>query len=116
MKTACTRGFYSVGPRRRHTRRSSDDIEEVDPVFQSVLTRLIRLPAEDESGQFAPRIIPLSRDARDSFEQYRIWVDGVKRGLEGREQQWLVKSESQVLRLAGTLTYLGLGEPGRRRG
>jgi hypothetical protein len=27
--------------------------------------------------------------------------------LEGREQQWLVKSESQALRLAGTLTYLG---------
>jgi hypothetical protein len=84
----------------------SDDIDEVDPVFQGVLTKLIRLPDEDENGHFAPRIIPLSRDARDYFEQYRIWVDGIKRGLEGREQQWLVKSESQVLRLASTLTYL----------
>ena len=37
----------------------NDDIEEVDPVFQSVLTKLIRLPAEAESGEFAPRIIPL---------------------------------------------------------
>ena len=84
----------------------SDAIGEVDPVFQGVLTKLIRLPDEDASGQFAPRIIPLSRDARDRFEDYRVWVDGVKRGLDGREQQWLVKSESQVLRLASTLTYL----------
>src|SRR5262249_27980542 len=54
----------------------------------------------------APRIIPLSHDAREEFESYRVFVDRVKRGLEGREQQWLVKSESQVLRLAGTLEYL----------
>ena len=77
----------------------SDDIEEVDPLFQRVLTKLIRLPDEDEGGKFAPRIIPLSHDARDEFESYRFFVDRVKRGLEGREQQWLVKSESQVLRL-----------------
>ena len=87
--------------------RLTDDVEEVDPVFQSVLTKLIRLPDEDESGQFAPRTIPLSHAARARFEDYRVWVDGVKRGLEGREQQWLVKSESQALRLASTLTYLG---------
>jgi hypothetical protein len=33
----------------------------------------------------------------------------MKRALEGRERQWLVKSESQVLRLAGTLAYLAWG-------
>jgi len=65
----------------------SDDIEEVDPLFQRVLTKLIRLPDEDEGGKFAPRIIPLSHDARDEFESYRFF-------------------ESQVLRLASTLTYL----------
>ena len=86
--------------------RLTDDVEEVDPVFQGVLTKLIRLPDEDESGQFAPRTISLSHAARARFEDYRVWVDGVKRGLEGREQQWLVKSESQALRLASTLTYL----------
>ena len=32
----------------------TDDIEEVDPIFQGVLTKLIRLPDEDENGQFAP--------------------------------------------------------------
>ena len=30
----------------------------------------------------------------------------MKRALDGVERQWLVKSESQVLRLAGVLTYL----------
>jgi hypothetical protein len=84
----------------------SDDIEEVDPLFQHVLTQLIRLPDEDEDGNFAPRIIPLSHDAREEFEGYRVFVDQVKRGLEGRTQQWLVKSESHALRLASTLTYL----------
>ena len=43
---------------------------------------------------------------RDKFEGYRIFVDDLKRALDGRERQWLVKSESQVLRLAATLTYL----------
>jgi Protein of unknown function (DUF3987) len=81
-----------------------------------MLTKLIRLPDEDASGQFAPRIIPLSREARDRFEGYRVWVDGVKRGLDGCEQQWLVKSESQVLRLAGTLTYLSWASLGDELG
>ena len=84
----------------------SDDIEEVDPLFQRVLTKLIRLPDEDEGGKFAPRIIPLSHDAREEFESYRFFVDRVKRGLEGREAQWLVKSETHALRLASTLAYL----------
>jgi hypothetical protein len=94
----------------------SDAIGEIDLVFQGMLTKLIRLPDEDASGQFAPRIIPLSRDARDRFEEYRVWVDGVKRGLDGREQQWLVKSESQVLRLANTLTYLDWASLGDESG
>jgi hypothetical protein len=51
-------------------------------------------------------VIPLSCGAREKFEGYRILVDDLKRGLDGRERQWLVKSESQVLRLAATLTYL----------
>jgi hypothetical protein len=58
------------------------------------------------SAQFAPRVIPLSCGARDAFEGYRVFVDDYKRGLDGRERQWLVKSETQVLRLAATLTYL----------
>lgn len=84
----------------------TDEVSEVDPEFQSLLTKLIRLPAEDEKGKFSPRTIPLSRGARAEFESYRRFVDQTKRGIEGREQQWLAKSETHVLRLAGTLTYL----------
>jgi hypothetical protein len=84
----------------------TDVASEVAPEFQSLLTRLIRLPAEAEDGQFAPRVVSLSQSARARFEDYRIWVDQTKHGLEGRERQWFVKSETQVLRLSGTLTYL----------
>jgi hypothetical protein len=84
----------------------TDNILEVDPEFQSLLTKLIRLPSEDEKGKFSPRTIPLSAEAREEFEDYRQFVDHTKRGIEGREQQWLAKSETHVLRLAGTLAFL----------
>ena len=86
--------------------RLTDDVSEVEPEFQALLTKLIRLPDEDVNAQFAPRVIPLSCGARNKFEGYRMLVDELKRGLEGRERHWLAKSESQVLRLAATLTYL----------
>jgi hypothetical protein len=78
--------------------------------------QLIRLPAENEQGQFSPRIIPLSRGARAEFEVYRQFVDRTKRGIEGREQQWLAKSETHVLRLAGTLSYLAWAAASRGAG
>jgi Protein of unknown function (DUF3987) len=85
----------------------TDDIGEVDDGIQSLLTKLIRLPAEDEKGiVFTPRIVPLSAGARAEFEKYRQFVDQTKRGTDGREHQWLAKSETQVLRLTGTLAYL----------
>jgi Protein of unknown function (DUF3987) len=84
----------------------TDDISEVDPAFQNLLTKLIRLPAEDQEGKFTPRNIPLATVAREEFENYRRFVDQERRGIEGREQQWLAKSETHLLRLAGTLAYL----------
>jgi Protein of unknown function (DUF3987) len=105
-KTDCTDGFCTAGPRPPHYTRLTDEVSEVEPEFQALLTKLIRLPDEDVNAQFAPRVIPLSCGARDTFEGYRILVDDLKRGLDGRDRQWLVKSESQVLRLAATLTYL----------
>jgi uncharacterized protein DUF3987 len=67
----------------------TDEIAEVDPEFQALLTKLIRLPAEDGNGAFEPRIVPLSTAAREEFEGYRRFVDQTKRGVEGREQQGL---------------------------
>ena len=55
-------------------------------------------------------VTTLSRAAVDRFEEYRQFVDRTKRGLDGREQHWFAKSESQVLRLAGTLARLGLDD------
>jgi hypothetical protein len=98
--------FLYGWPAPPHYSRLTDEVSEVEPEFQALLTKLIRLPDEDVNAQFAPRVIPLSCGARNKFEDYRIFVDDAKRALDGRERQWLVKSESQVLRLAATLTYL----------
>jgi Protein of unknown function (DUF3987) len=84
----------------------TNEVAEIEPELQSALKALIRLPAEDADNVFTPQAIPLSQGAVERFEDYRRHVDKMKRALDGVERQWLVKSESQVLRLAGALTYL----------
>jgi Protein of unknown function (DUF3987) len=86
--------------------RLTDEVSEVEPEFKNLLMHLIRLPDEDPNGRFAPRVIALSAAARNQFEGYRRYVDDLKRSLDGRERSWLVKSETQVLRLAAVLCYL----------
>jgi hypothetical protein len=83
----------------------TNEVAEIEPELQSALKALIRLPAEDADNVFAPQAIQLSQEAVEKFEDYRRHVDRMKRALDGVEKQWLVKSESQVLRLAGALTY-----------
>jgi hypothetical protein len=83
----------------------TNEVAEIEPELQSALKALIRLPAEDADNVFAPQVIQLSQEAVERFEDYRRHVDEMKRALDGVERQWLVKSESQVLRLAGALTY-----------
>jgi hypothetical protein len=95
-------GWPSTPPYRRLT----NEVAEIEPELQSALKALIRLPAEDAENVFVPQVIPLSQTAVEAFEDYRQHVDQSKRALDGIERQWLVKSESQVLRLAGALTYL----------
>jgi hypothetical protein len=84
----------------------TNEVSEVEPEFQSALTALVRLPSEDADGAFAPQDVGLSEGAFENFEQFRQFVDKTKRGLDGRERQWFVKGETQVLRLAGTLAYM----------
>jgi Protein of unknown function (DUF3987) len=84
----------------------TNEVAEIEPELQSALKALIRLPAEDADNVFAPQVIQLSQEAVERFEDYRRHVDKMRRALDGVERQWLVKSESQVLRLAGALTYL----------
>src|SRR5262245_42286789 len=83
----------------------TNEVAEIEPELQSALKALIRLPAEGADNVFAPQVIQLSQEAVARFEDYRRYVDKMKRALDGVERQWLVKSESQVLRLAGALTY-----------
>ena len=82
-----------------------NEVAEIEPELQSALKALIRLPAEDADNAFIAQAVPLSQEAIEKFEEYRRHVDKMKRALDGVERQWLVKSESQVLRLAGALTY-----------
>jgi hypothetical protein len=84
----------------------TNDVSEVEPEFQSALTALVRLPAENAEGQFVPQDIWLSEGAIERFEEFRRFIDKTKRELDGRERQWFVKGETQVLRLAGTLAYM----------
>jgi hypothetical protein len=83
----------------------TDTIEEVEPEFENALTKLIDL-AEFEEGKLITRDARLTPDAVTVFEQHRQLVDQKKKGLDGREREWWVKTPAHVLRLAGTLAYL----------
>ena len=107
--------FVYAWPSAPDYRPLTNEAAEVEPELQSALTALIRLPSEDVEGAFTPQTICLSDGARAEFEGFRKWVDNTKRGLDGHERQWLVKGETVVLRLAGTLAYMAwaisLGAP-----
>ena len=98
--------FLFAWPSAPDYRPLTNDAAEVEPELQGALTALIRLPSEDVDGVFAPQTISLSVRAIAEFEEFRKWVDKTKRGLDGHEQKWLVKGETVVLRLAGTLAYM----------
>ena len=107
--------FLFAWPSAPDYRPLSNEAAEVEPELQNALTALIRLPAEDAEGMFAPQAIWLSDNSIAVFEEFRKWVDQAKAGFDGHERQWLVKGETAVLRLAGTLAYMAwaiaLGAP-----
>ena len=98
--------FLFAWPSTPDYRPLTDDAAEVEPELQGALTALIRLPSEDVNGVFAPKTIILSVRAIAELKSFAKWVDQTKRELDGHERQWLVKGETVVLRLAGTLAYL----------
>jgi len=83
----------------------TDDIAEVEPQFENALVRLIDLSAEQD-GQLLMTSVPLSREARRRFEQFRQFAHHEKQALDGREREWLPKATTHVLRLSGVLAYL----------
>jgi hypothetical protein len=83
----------------------SNEVTEIEPDIQNMLTRIINLPSE-EAGVFAPRTVELSPEALVAFEGFRTFLAQIKTELDGREREWAAKGGTQVLRLSGTLAYL----------
>jgi Protein of unknown function (DUF3987) len=92
-------------PTKPPYRPLTDAVEEVEPEFENTLVRLINLTA-DNDGELIVTAVPLSAQARASFEQFRKEVDAGYASLDGRENEWWAKMPPHVLRLAGTLAYL----------
>jgi hypothetical protein len=85
----------------------SNDCSENEPLIINALTRLVEdLPLATEDGNFVSSSIPLSQEAVAAFEHFRQFLQAHKAGLYGREREWWAKGQSQVLRLAGTLTFM----------
>jgi hypothetical protein len=92
-------------PAKPPYRPLTDAVEEVEPEFMNALIRLIDLTADDGDDLIVTPV-PLSPEARASFEEFRKEVDATSTALEGREAEWWAKAPAHVLRLAGTLAYL----------
>jgi hypothetical protein len=107
--------FIYAWPLAPEYRPLTNEVAEVEPELQSALTALIRLPSENEGGEFIAQAIWLSDGAVAAFEEFRRFTAKEKRGLDGPARHWFVKGETTVLRLAGVLAYLAwamaLGAP-----
>jgi hypothetical protein len=92
-------------PEEMPYRPLTDDVTEIDPELENVLTKLVNV-AEFEEEKLIVRYVKLTRDAKEVFEQFRQLVHRKKGGLDGREREWWVKTPAHVLRLAGTFGFL----------
>jgi hypothetical protein len=92
-------------PAKPPYRPLTDAVAEVEPEFKNALIRLIDLTANDGSDLIVTAV-PLSQEARESFEEFRKEVEAGHAALDGRESEWWSKAPAHVLRLAGTLAYL----------
>jgi hypothetical protein len=92
-------------PEKPPYRPLTDTVEEVEVEFENSLVRLINLTA-DNDGELIVTAVPLSSEARETFEQFRGDVDAGHAALDGREGEWWAKTPAHVLRLAGTLAYM----------
>jgi Protein of unknown function (DUF3987) len=84
----------------------TNDAAEIEPEIINALNRIINLPSEMD-GTFKPTYLRLSASATHEFEVFRQQTHAQKAALSGREREWWAKAQAHVLRLAGTLSYLG---------
>jgi uncharacterized protein DUF3987 len=107
--------FLFSWPEEPGYRPLTDDALEFDPELVNALQWLVRLEeATNDRGEFAPRSIPLSRDARQDFEHFRHFLHTMKEQLDGREREWASKGPAAVLRITGTLSLLEAAWSGSR--
>jgi hypothetical protein len=104
-------GMYSrvlfAWPPEPGYRPLTNDVTEIEPEIINAITRILALDGgRGADGEFAPRSVPLSTQAIETFEQFRQFVHAGKHSLDGREREWWSKAPAHVLRLAGTLSYL----------
>ena len=84
----------------------SNEVAEVEPEIINALTRLVNL-GDGGNEAFAPFPVPLMAEAVAVFEDLRKLAHREKQGLDdGRERDWVSKTQAHVLRLAITLEYL----------
>jgi hypothetical protein len=84
----------------------TNEVAEVEPEIVNALSRIIDL-ASGQEEDFTPRHIALSPEAVGALERFRKFQHQSKDALDGREREWWAKSPAHVLRMAGTLCYLG---------
>ena len=83
----------------------TNEVAEIEPEIINALSRLVDLPC-GEKENFAWRAVPLSTQSVEVFELFRQDQHRYKEGLDGREREWWARTPANVLRLAGTLSYL----------
>jgi hypothetical protein len=92
-------------PKEPTYRPLTNDVAEMEPDTINAFMRLAMLTPVGGSD-FIPTYVPLSDDAVKDFEHFRHFLHDAKAGLDSREREWWSKGEAQVLRIAGTLTFL----------
>jgi hypothetical protein len=91
-----------------------DGTQEIDEDLINALGRINQL-AEFADDKLLRKVLPLTLDARERFEQFLQFAQGLKDGFEGREREWRAKMSAHVVRLSHTVALRG-GNPTLRRG
>jgi Protein of unknown function (DUF3987) len=104
-------------PRLESDEADGDDILTIEKAPRRSLNELMRLLAAStldgsaEACALEPKTITLSDAAKAEFEAFRQRLHIGKATLDGLEREWASKGPGNVLRLAGTLTFMAWAMP-----
>lgn len=89
--------------------RLTDDAQEIDTDLLNALGRINKLAeftSEADGNKLLRKVLPLTRAARDEFDDFRQLLDRQKDAFEGREREWRAKISAHVIRLSHTVALL----------